>query len=139
MGRETKGSTFVLQRNSMHHAYRTWSLLGCQRLLHKMNIFYFFKEAFRGFFQAKLMTFVSVITIGLTLFFLGCVLVGYLNIKLWLKNAANRVEAVVYVDDAASADSLSLAGCVAQVKECPQIATAVVVDKKEAWNRFKAL
>jgi cell division transport system permease protein len=104
-----------------------------------MNIFYFIKEALRGFFQAKLMTFVSVITIGLTLFFLGCVLVSYLNIKLWLKNAANRVEAVVYVDDATSSDSLSFADCVAKVKACPQVATAVVVDKKEAWNRFKEL
>jgi cell division transport system permease protein len=104
-----------------------------------LNIFYFIKEALRGFFQAKLMTFVSVITIGLTLFFLGCVLVGYLNIKLWLKNAANRVEAVVYIDDATSADSLSLAECVARVRECPQVATAVLVDKKEAWKRFKDL
>jgi cell division transport system permease protein len=104
-----------------------------------MNIFYFLKEALRGFFQAKLMTFVSVITIGLTLFFLGCVLVGYLNIKLWLANAASRVEAVAYVDDAMSSDSLSLAACVAQVKARPQVAMAVVVDKKEAWNRFKDL
>ena len=104
-----------------------------------MNLFYFLKEALRGFFQAKLMTFVSVITIGLTLFFLGCVFVGYLNIKLWLKNAANRVEAVVYVDDATSGDSLSFAECVAKVKACPQVATAVVVDKKEAWSRFKEL
>jgi cell division transport system permease protein len=104
-----------------------------------MNIFYFLKEALRGFFQAKLMTFVSVITIGLTLFFLGCVLVGYLNIKLWLTNASNRVEAVVYVDDATSSDSLSLANCVAQVKACSQIATAIVIDKKEAWSRFKQL
>jgi cell division transport system permease protein len=104
-----------------------------------MNIFYFIKEAFRGFFQAKLMTFVSVITIGLTLFFLGCVFVGYLNIKLWLKNAANRVEAVVYIDDATSSDTLSLADCVAKVKACPQVAVAVVVDKKEALSRFKEL
>ena len=104
-----------------------------------MNLFYFIKEALRGFFQAKLMTFVSVITIGLSLFFLGCVLIGYLNIKLWLKNAANRVEAVVYVDDATSSDSLSLAECITKVKACPQVETAFTVDKKEAWNRFKEL
>jgi cell division transport system permease protein len=104
-----------------------------------MNLFYFFKEAIRGFFQAKMMTFVSVITIGLTLFFLGCVFVGYLNIKLWLKNAASRVEAVVYIDEATSSDTLSFAECVALVKARPQVATAVVVDKKEAWTRFKDL
>jgi cell division transport system permease protein len=104
-----------------------------------MILFYFIKEALRGFFQAKLMTFVSVITIGLTLFFLGCVFVGYLNIKQWLKNAASRVEAVVYIDDAISADSVSFAECVAKVKACPQVESAAIIDKKEAWDRFRKL
>jgi len=35
------------------------------------NTLYFFKEALRGFYQAKLMTFVSVVTIGLALFSWG--------------------------------------------------------------------
>jgi len=102
-----------------------------------MNFFYFLKEALRGFFQAKLMTFVSVVTIGLTLFLLGCMLIGYVNIKVWLKNASNRVEAVVYLDDATSSDSLLLGDCIAKIKACPQVGTAVLVDKKDAWSRFR--
>lgn len=102
-----------------------------------MNLFYFFKEALRGFFQAKLMTFVSVITIGLTLIFLGCVFIGFLNIRLWLKNASRRVEAIVYLDDATSSDSLQLSDCIAKIKACPQVGNAVFIDKKEAWNSFR--
>ena len=104
-----------------------------------MNIFYFIKEALRGFYEAKLMTFVSIVTIGLTLFFVGAVSVAYLNIRLWIKNAGNRVEAVVYVDDAVSKDSLSLAELVSKVRAFGQVASATVIDKQEAWNRFKEL
>ncbi len=103
-----------------------------------MTIFYFIKEAFRGFYQAKLMTFVSVATIGLTLFFLGCMAVGYLNIRQGLKAVSESVAAVVYVQDAAAADTGRLATVVSEVKACPQVASVRVVDKKEAWNRFKA-
>ena len=102
-----------------------------------MIIFYFIKEALRGFFQAKLMTFVSVFTIGLTLFFLGCVAVAYVNIRQGFKAASARVAAVVYVKDNVAADSARFAGLVEQVKACPQVASVTVIDKKEAWNRFK--
>jgi cell division transport system permease protein len=103
-----------------------------------MIIFYFIKEALRGFFHAKLMTFVSVFTIGLTLFFLGCVAVAYVNIRQGFKTVSSRVAAVVYVKDNVAADSLRLAALVVQVKACPQVASVRVVDKKEAWERFKA-
>jgi cell division transport system permease protein len=102
-----------------------------------MKIFYFIKEALRGFYQAKLMTFVSVFTIGLTLFFLGCVAVAYVNIRQGFKAVSARVAAVVYVRDNVAADSARFAGLVEQVKACPQVASVRVVDKKEAWERFK--
>ncbi len=104
-----------------------------------MIFFYFVKEALRGFYQAKLMTFVAVVTIGLTLFFLGCVMVGYLNIKQWLQSAAERVEAVAYIDEPVAADSLALAECVSDIRSTQGVVKTVVVDKKEAWARFKSL
>jgi cell division transport system permease protein len=102
-----------------------------------MNPFYFIKEAFRGFYQAKLMTFVSVATIGLTLFLLACMAVAYLNVYLGLRAVGRRVAVVVYVKDAAAADTARLAAVVEQVKGCPQVASVHVVDKKEAWDKFK--
>jgi cell division transport system permease protein len=104
-----------------------------------MNLFYFIKEAFRGFYQAKLMTFVSVMTIGFALFFLGCMAVGIGNIRLWLKNASARVEAVVYVKDRAAADAAAFEDLVAKVRACDQVSGVTIVDKKEAWERFREL
>ncbi len=102
-----------------------------------MNPLYFIQEAFRGFYRAKLMTLVSVATIGLTLFFLGCMVVGYVNVRQVLKAVGKRVSAVAYVKDDAAADSGRLASIVEEVRACPQVASVSIVDKKEAWNRFK--
>jgi cell division transport system permease protein len=102
-----------------------------------MQLGYFIKEAFRGFFQAKFMTFISVVTIGFTLFFLGCVLVTYINIHQWLTTAATRVDAVVFIEDPVSNDPELLNQLIANVKRCSEINTVVLVDKKEAWERFR--
>jgi cell division transport system permease protein len=104
-----------------------------------MVLFYYIKEALRGFYQAKLMTFVSVITIGLTLFFLGCVAVAYFNIMVWLKSASGRVEMVVYVKDKTAADTAALAELIREVKVRPQVSIVTVIGKQEAWARFKEL
>ena len=101
------------------------------------NTLYFFKEALRGFYQAKLMTFVSVVTIGLALFFMGSFAVAYLNIKTWLKQASNRVEVVVFIKDAVTSDSSGISEIMSRVKACSQVAQATYVDKKEAWKRFQ--
>jgi cell division transport system permease protein len=101
------------------------------------NFLYFFKESFRGFYQAKLMTFVSIITIGFSLFLLGGIAVTFINVKTWLKDAATRVEAVAFIGDSIAADSLGLARLLSAVKHCPQVAEARYVNKTDAWNRFK--
>jgi cell division transport system permease protein len=101
------------------------------------NFLYFFKEAFRGFYQAKLMTFVSIITIGFSLFLLGTIAIAFLNIKTWLKSASNRVEAVAFIGDSMTADSPAIERMLIAVRGCPQVASARYIDKNEAWDRFK--
>jgi cell division transport system permease protein len=101
------------------------------------TILYFFKEAFRGFFQAKRMTFVSIVTIGFSLFLLGAIIITYLNVHLWIKGASNRVEVVAFVNDFAAADTAAAAQVVARVRRCPQVLGVRYIDKKEAWERFK--
>ena len=101
------------------------------------NAIYFFKEAFRGFYQAKLMTFVSIVTIGFALFLLGCIAVTYLNIRLWLKDAAKRVEVVAFINDSAAMDAANAAQILDRIRDCSQVSGARYVDKKDAWDRFK--
>jgi cell division transport system permease protein len=98
---------------------------------------YFFKEAFRGFYNAKLMTFVAIVTIAFALFLLGVIAVTYLNVRLWLKDASNRVEVVVFVNDSVAADTARVSELIAGIRKCPQVSKALYVSQKDAWERFK--
>jgi cell division transport system permease protein len=103
-----------------------------------MNIFYFVKEAFRGFFHAKVMTAVSCVIIGLTLFFLGTAVVAYVNIRNIFKNFSERIAAVVYIKDDFSKDSLELLNIYQQIKKLPEVKNINIVNKQAAWERFKS-
>ena len=98
---------------------------------------YFVKEALRGLYQAKLLTFVSILTIGFALFLLGGVAIGYLNIRVWMKDASNRVEVIAFIKDSTGIDSTAIAEAVEHVRGFPQVAGVHSVTKKEAWDRFK--
>jgi cell division transport system permease protein len=101
------------------------------------NLLYFVKEALRGFFRAKLMTFVSIVTIGVTLFFLGVILVGYYNLRLWHQRIASEANVSVYLEDACGPDSAQT--ILARVAALPAVAAVHLVDKEQAWERFQQL
>ena len=101
------------------------------------NFVYFIKEALRGFYQAKMMTFVSVMTIGFALFFMGVFAVAYLNIRSWFNTTSNRVEVVAFIKDSALSDSAGVREILSRIRACSQVANATYVDKKTAWERFK--
>jgi cell division transport system permease protein len=84
-----------------------------------------------------MMTFVSVMTIGFALFFIGVFAVAYLNIRSWLSATSNRVEVVAFVKDSALSDSAGLREIISRIKACPQVASAVYIDKNAAWKRFE--
>ncbi len=103
------------------------------------TLFYFIKETFRGFLQAKLMTFVSIVTIAITLFSLGCVGLVFLNIRLWLDEASKQASVVVYLEDAVYNDSMLCAEIVHNIRSLPAVDSVFFVDKNEAWRRFELL
>ena len=57
-----------------------------------VTVFYFLKEAVRGFYQAKLTTFVSIVSIAASLFFMSIVALGLLNIQNILKKTKDQPE-----------------------------------------------
>lgn len=103
------------------------------------NIFYFFREGARGFYQAKLMTFVSIVTIAIVLFIALCMGIGMLNIRVLFTDAVEKADFVVYVKDAATSDSSALRELFAAVRSFPQVKSALLVDKEASWKRFAAL
>jgi len=102
-------------------------------------LFYFVKEAFRGFVQAKLMTLVSIVTVAVTLFVLGLAAAGYLALRQWLAAAAGRPALVVYIADAVSGDSAACAGLVENIGQLPQVVSARMIGKDSAWSRFEMM
>ncbi|MBD3315532.1 MAG: hypothetical protein GF344_07070 [Chitinivibrionales bacterium] len=103
------------------------------------NLTYFVREAFRGFFQAKLMTFVSIVTVGVTLFFLGAALVAFLNLHRWLGEASEQAGIILYLHDDTASDSLARAHLETRIRSYPQTASVTFVDKEEARRRFEEL
>jgi cell division transport system permease protein len=103
------------------------------------TLFYLIREGARGFFQAKLMTFVSIVTIGAVLFVAAVITVVLLTLWEQLGRAVERSDFVVYLTDAAAGDSAAVARLAEQVRGLPQIGGAAFVGKEEALQRFAAM
>jgi cell division transport system permease protein len=97
---------------------------------------YVCSEAFRGLWQAKLMTALSIVTIAVTLLLLGGVGVGILAIRQWLAGLAGQVEMVAYLTDATAADSTQRITLQTLVQEMPEAAAVHFVSKEEAMEKF---
>jgi len=103
------------------------------------KILYFIVEAVRGFYQAKLMTFVSIMTITATLFLIFCAFVGLMNIDEVLRKSGEQADIVAYLTDNASADAFTQSKLTNALLEMPQIREIIFVSKDSAWARFERL
>jgi cell division transport system permease protein len=100
------------------------------------KIIYFIIEAFRGFYQAKLMTFVSIMTIAATLFLICGVFIALMNIDEVLNKTGEMPDAVVYLSDG---DSERWVGLIDSVRKMPGVKEVVFQSKDSAWSRFEAM
>lgn len=101
------------------------------------HLLYFTKEAIRGLLQAKLMTFLSILTIGVSLFLFGAVGLAYLNFQSWFTRASKQLPLIAYVEDDVSEDPAALGALVEEIRGRSDVASVQVVDKQEAWRRFE--
>jgi len=103
------------------------------------KILYFIVEAFRGFYQAKLMTFVSIMTIAVTLFLICCVFIGLMNIDDVLSRTSEEADVVAYLSDGASADPTAQSRLIDTIRGMPEVREVVFLSKDSAWGRFEAM
>jgi cell division transport system permease protein len=103
------------------------------------NIIYFIKEGVRGFFQAKVMTFVSIVTIAVVLLLAGLMAVGMINLRQLFDKAVEKADMVVYVKERTASDTAALGALLAALRSLPQVRGAALVDKTAAWERFGAI
>jgi cell division transport system permease protein len=103
------------------------------------TVFYFLKEAFRGMFAAKLMTFVSIITIGASLFFMSLIGLGIYNINGLLKQTQKQSDIAVYLTDDFSGDSKKVESLTSQISAYPQVKKVEFITKDSALSKFSVV
>ncbi|MCL2218536.1 MAG: ABC transporter permease [Chitinispirillia bacterium] len=103
------------------------------------KILYFIVEAFRGFYQAKLMTFVSIMTITATLFLICGVFIGLMNIDEVLRRTSDSADVVVYLSESASVDSSAHASLIDTVSKMSGVKGIFFISKDSAWTVFETL
>lgn len=103
------------------------------------TLLYFIREGIRGFYHAKVMTLVSIMTIAVAILFAACIAVGLINIQKLFMSAAEESDVVAYVKDRTSSDTAAMAMLCASIRSLPQVHRAAVVDKETAWERFSAV
>jgi cell division transport system permease protein len=101
--------------------------------------FYFFKEALRGFYHAKLMTFASIISIGASLFFMSIVAISFINIQTVIKNTADQADIAAYLTDKVADNQVAVAELIEKIDAFQQVEKAVLIGKDSAWGRFSTM
>ena len=103
------------------------------------NTAYFFWETFRGFLQAKLMTFISIITISITLFFLGILVIVFSTIQKWFYQTTQKPGIVLYLDEKTSLQESECLVLQQSLDSLPEIVSISFVSKDNALKKFTQL
>lgn len=103
------------------------------------TVLYFFKEAIRGFYQAKLMTFVAIISIAVSLCFMNLIAITFFNIEKLLKKSSNQTDLVAYLKETYATDETVVDALVMSIQSFPEIRKVELIGKDSAWQRFAAL
>lgn len=85
------------------------------------------------------MTFISIITIGASLFFMSLIALGIYNINSLLTQTEKQSDAVVYLTDDYSEDATKISMLEAQIKSHHQVKKVEFIPKDSALARFSAI
>ncbi len=99
------------------------------------RVSFFFGEAFRSLWRNYFMTIAAVVTVFLSMFLLGVVMVFVYNINAVLKDVEQKVEISVYLKDTASADDIETMQN--EIVEMVEVKDSQFISKDEALKRLK--
>lgn len=99
------------------------------------KIRFFFGEALRSLWRNYFMTVAAMVTVFLSMFVLGVVLVFVYNINAVLKDVEQKVEITVYLKD--SVTSSEVEALQKQILAMPEVKDSQFVSKEEALKRLK--
>ena len=99
------------------------------------RIKFFLAEAFRSLWRNYFMTIAAVVTVFLSMFLLGVVMVFVFNINAVLKDVEQKVEITIYLKDSATADEIEAMR--QELVDQPDVKEVQFIDKDEALKRLK--
>ncbi|MBU2603666.1 MAG: permease-like cell division protein FtsX [Actinobacteria bacterium] len=99
------------------------------------RVSFFLTEAFRSLWRNYFMTIAAVVTVFLSMFLLGVVMVFVYNINAVLKDVEQKVEISVYLKDTASADDIE--AMQKEIVEMVEVKDSQFISKDEALKRLK--
>lgn len=102
-------------------------------------LYYFIKEAVRGFYQAKVMTAASIVSIAASLFFMSLVGIALINVQNLITNASSQADMAVYISDDLASNEEDLDEFVSEIRKMPQVDKINLISKDTAWDRFENL
>jgi cell division transport system permease protein len=100
------------------------------------TLFYFVKEAIRGLFEAKLMTFVSILSIAMALTFACVIVLAVSNIGSFIGKLSDQADMAVYLEDSIIKSEDDLQELTSTIKKLPQVEQAKYISKDSAVQRF---
>lgn len=103
------------------------------------TIIYFLKEAIRGLYNAKLMTLVSIFSIGISLFLMAIICIAFLNIEVLFQKSTDSADLALYVEDKVATDTSYRNQVIKKIQEIPEVKKVYFIDKDSAWKRFSQL
>lgn len=103
------------------------------------TLIYFIKEAVRGLIEAKLMTFVSILSIAMTLTFACVIVLIVTNVGAFINKLGDQADMAVYLKDSVVGHENELDELIATVKKLPQVAHIKYISKDSAAQRFSSI
>jgi cell division transport system permease protein len=103
------------------------------------TLIYFIKEAVRGLIEAKLMTFVSILSIAMTLTFACVIVLVVTNIGAFINKLGDQADMAVYLEDSIASNDDDLDELIAIVKKLPQVEGVQYISKDSAVQRFSKI
>lgn len=99
------------------------------------RIRFFLSEAFRSLWRNYFMTVAAVVTVFLSMFLLGVVMVFVYNINAVLEDVEQKVEITIYLKDSATGDEIEALR--QEIVDLPEVKEVQFIDKDEALKRLK--
>jgi cell division transport system permease protein len=103
-----------------------------------MNLFfYFFKEMGDSLYRSKLVTSISIVTIGVLLFFLICLSLIILNVRRWVVENENQPQMSVYFNTNLSQEQES--DLLININSVANAKKSKFITREESYNIFQSL